>query len=454
MIRLFSLAEVAAEIGAELCGGDCRFERLSTDSRALLAGDLFVALRGDKFDGHRFVGTALERGACAVVVEAQQPQLALPQLVVTDTTRALGQIAALNRAAFDGAVVAITGSAGKTSVKGMSAAILAERGAVHATRGNQNNHIGVPLTLLDLNADHRFAVIEMGANGPGEIAYLTGLAQPDVAMVNNVMPAHLEGFGSIDGVAQAKSEIFSGLRAGGTAVVNLDDDYAGRYLQLLGDTPLLTFSLSDSRADFRAGRCGDNAAGQVWFELQCPAGVAEIQLRVVGRHNIANALAAAACTSKVGAELSDIVAGLERFENIAGRMQIVAGEAGSVIIDDSYNANPTAVRAAIDTLLGRPGESVLVLGDLAELGDEAAELHRQLGVYAREQGVAQMISVGVLSRHASDAFGADAEHFSDHDAAVAYLRPRLHKDMVLLIKGSFSSHMDKVVRALKAGGEK
>ncbi|TQV79421.1 UDP-N-acetylmuramoyl-tripeptide--D-alanyl-D-alanine ligase [Exilibacterium tricleocarpae] len=431
-----------------------RFTRVSTDTRSLQAGDLFVALRGDNFDGHRFVGDALKRGACAVVVDTRQTQLAAPQLVVADTIQALGQIAALNRAAFRGRLVAITGSSGKTSVKGMAASILGQRGSTLATRGNLNNHIGVPLTLLELNDEHEFAVIEMGANSAGEIEYLTGLAGPDVALVNNVMPAHLEGFGSIDGVARAKSEIFSGLGAGGIAVVNLDDNYSGQYLQQLRGKNIVTFSLDQDAADFRAAQHGSDAAGNVWFELQGPAGTARIQLRVMGQHNVANALAAAACSFAVGAELADIRAGLESFQNIAGRMQVTAGIAGSLIIDDSYNANPSSVRAAIDTLVARSGETVLVLGDMAELGDEAREQHHQIGAYARSRGAARLVTVGQLSQAASAAFGAGAEHFATHEAAVAHLRPLLHGDMVLLVKGSFSSRMGTVVRALATGGEK
>ena len=477
MIVPLTLKQVAAQIdratfvaspAAATDNAEGSFTRVSTDTRAIRPGDLFVALRGENFDGHHFVTAALEQGASGVVVDAPQPALNLAQLVVDDTTRALGQLAALNRAAFGGRLVAITGSAGKTSVKGMTAAILAERGQVHATRGNLNNHIGVPLTLLELESHHQFAVIEMGANAAGEIAYLTRLAGPDVAMVNNVMPAHLEGFGSIEGVARAKAEIFSGLGAEGTAIVNLDDNYAPRYRRMLAQGKLeggqldgkalqlkkvLTFSLHDTAADFRAPRSGSDENGNMWFELQGPAGTAQVNLQVMGQHNVANALAAAACGFAMGAELADIVAGLAKFQNIAGRMQVVGGAAGSTIIDDSYNANPSSVRAAVDTLVARPGETVLVLGDLAELGDGAADLHRQLGDYARRQGVERLVTVGRLSRDTSAGFGPAAAHFSTHEAAVAYLRPLLHGDMVLLVKGSFSSHMGKVVRALTTGGE-
>jgi UDP-N-acetylmuramoyl-tripeptide--D-alanyl-D-alanine ligase len=461
MMVSMTLSQLATEfsetLGAQLHQGDASFTRVSTDTRRLNAGDLFVALRGENFDAHDFLADAAHK-ACALVVEKLDPAIALPQLVVRDTLLALGQIAVLNRAAFSGPLVAITGSSGKTTVKTMLAAILRECGPTLATEGNLNNHIGVPLTLLKLASEHRYAVIEMGASAAGEIAYLCGLARPDAALVNNVMPAHIEGFGSIEGVAAAKGEIYQGLSESGTMVVNLDEPFAGQWLAEKEGAKVLGFSLRDSAADFYVRTKGESAAEgdheRQRFTLVTPAGEQSVELCAPGDHNLRNALAAAACAYAVGASNEQIGAGLGTYIPIAGRMNRQYGHAGAVIIDDSYNANPGSVRAAIDVLATQPLRSILVLGDMAELGDESAALHTDIGAYASTSGVQELFTHGLLSRHASDAFGEGAQHFSDRDSLIQALKEQVDAQTCVLIKGSRSARMELVVRALIDSGER
>ncbi|MEJ2442001.1 MAG: UDP-N-acetylmuramoyl-tripeptide--D-alanyl-D-alanine ligase [Exilibacterium sp.] len=446
--------------------GDFVFKRVSTDTRTLRRGDLFVALRGDNFDAHNFLPTAVDRGASGLVVECRGENIALPQMVVKDTTLALGKMAAINRRHFSGPLVAITGSCGKTTVKEMVASIFSAccNARVHATYGNLNNHIGVPLTLLNLDAGHEYAVIEMGANAPGEIAYLSGLASPTVALVNNIMPAHVEGFGSIEGVASAKAEIFSGLACGGKAVINLDDRFAEQLRTRSTEFDCLTFSSATDvnaataenlgcRPDFYATDIRENNMGNIAFVMHSPLGKTDISLQVIGQQNVANALAAAACCYAAGVRLENIQQGLQHFSAIAGRMNIRQGLSGSVVIDDSYNANPGSVRVAADTLSAWDGEKVLVLGDMAELGPEAPLLHREVGDYAKSRGIDRLITVGVLSEEAGVGFGAGAEHFPQHTSAIDRLHQIIDRQMVLLVKGSRSARMELVVRAISEHGE-
>ncbi|WP_111643198.1 UDP-N-acetylmuramoyl-tripeptide--D-alanyl-D-alanine ligase [Marinimicrobium alkaliphilum] len=451
MMRPLHLNELAQQLPGWLQGQSVSFTRVSTDTRQLQAGDLFVALRGERFDAHRFLAQAAEK-ACALVVDTPDSGLATPQWVVKDTTLALGGIGAYNRAQFEGPVVAITGSSGKTTVKTMLAGILAQCGPTLATRGNLNNHIGVPLTLLELAPEHRYGIIEMGASGPGEIAYLCTLARPQIALVNNVMAAHIEGFGSLQGVAEAKGEIYRGLQAGGTAIINLDDSFAGYHLERLPEVKPLTYALRDERADFFV-RDLSASAGQQTFELVTPEGALAVQLTADGEHNVRNALAAAACAYAAGATLAAIAAGLNDFTPVAGRMSRLRGTAGALIIDDSYNANPGSVRAAIDVLAAQPGERWLVLGDMAELGEDAAAMHAEVGRYAHERGIDALWTLGTLSEHASTAFGHQTKHFQAHGDLIAALKESVHKEMNILIKGSRSSRMDDVVNALLDRGD-
>lgn len=426
--------------------GDAEFTAVNSDTRNLSAGELFVAIRGEFFDPHRFIEQAVDKKPCALVVEEYFPAVALPQLVVSNSILALGQIAALNRSLFTGKTIGITGSSGKTTVKTMVASILKECGNTHATKGNLNNHIGVPVTLLQLTAGHQFAVVEMGASGPGEIGYLCSLTTPQVTMINNVMPAHIEGFGSIEGVAKAKGEIYESLTADGTAVVNLDDRFADSWLANLHDRHIVSVSLNNTSADVHAKNVLLNDV-DVNFDLVAFGKTIPVAVSAQGEHSVRNALMAAACSVAAGASLQQVQEGLANFAPVAGRMSKHVGTNNVQIIDDSYNANPGSVRAAIDVLAQKTC-GVLVLGDLAELGPDAARLHGELGDYARSKQLPHIFTLGNLSQYASEHFGAGAQHFTDRSALVAHLKTIANADMTLLIKGSRSSKMDLVVREL------
>lgn len=446
LVEFINSQRLPNQLAPELKNGDVVFSRVSTDTRNLAEGELFIALRGERFDAHDFLQQAAEKNPCALVVEKFQPQIALPQLVVSDCLLALGQLAAFNRSLYHGPLVAITGSSGKTTVKTLVACILRECGETLATRGNLNNHIGVPLTLLQLEAQHQFAVIEMGASGPSEIAYSCSLAKPQVAMINNVMPAHIQGFGSIAGVAKAKAEIYSGLVAGGIAVVNLDDSFSPDWLEQLSGKKILRVSLDKVDANCRAENIREGQ-GQLDFDLLINQQRIAISLQAQGLHSVRNALMAAACSYALGASLEKIQAGLAKFAPVSGRMSRHRGVNSSQVIDDSYNANPGSVRAAIDVLAGYE-HGVMVLGDLGELGPDAAQLHAQLGEYARAKKIQHFFTLGVLSANASNAFGENAQHFTERSQLVAALKLLATPDTTFLIKGSRSARMDLVVSEL------
>ena len=449
----FCRLSLGAELGAELRNGDAEFTSVNTDTRSLREGELFVALRGERFDAHDFLAQAADKKVCGLVVEKFDSSLALPQLIVTDTLLALGQIAAMNRAAFTKPVLAITGSSGKTTVKTMLADILRECGKVHATKGNLNNHIGVPITLLQLEAGLDFAVIEMGASAIGEIAYLCSLAKPQITMINNVMPAHIEGFGSIEGVAQAKGEIYQGLTAGDTAVVNIDDKFSAQWLASI-NAQIIRVALHNPIADCYAENI-QTSSDSVSFDLILNANKIPVQLNALGEHSVRNALMAAAMASAAGATLQNIQQGLAGFAPVGGRMSRHSGVNQCLVIDDSYNANPGSVRAAMDVLADCEGQRIFVLGDLAELGDNAAELHAELGAYAKQKKLDHFYTLGILSRHASDSFGAQtgAHHFTERDLLIAQLKAVATAHTTILIKGSRSAKMDLVVKALCDSGE-
>nr|WP_246480563.1 UDP-N-acetylmuramoyl-tripeptide--D-alanyl-D-alanine ligase [Motiliproteus sediminis] len=429
------------------CRGDSEFARVSTDTRQLVPGDLFVALSGPNFDGNRFVPQAAASGACAAVVTDWQAS-ELPQLRVADTQQALGQLGALNRSRFQHPLVAVTGSSGKTSVKEMLAEVLRTRGVVHATRGNLNNHIGVPLTLLELDDAHRYGVIELGASAAGEIAYTVGLTRPQVAILNNAGGAHLEGFGSLEGVVRAKGEIFDGLDSDGVGVVNLDDPHAEVWLEQLRGKRALTFSLKSAAADLFASHLEPGSDGCYRFVLNTHSDQVAVALSVVGRHAVSNGLAAAAAAFALGFTLAEIATGLERFVGVPGRLRVMRGRGGVRLIDDSYNANPESVKAAVRVLADLPGPRVLVLGNMAELGADSEALHADIGRYAAAHGVNQLVAVGRLAANAAHAFGADAPCFDDCAAASAWLQNTISDDSVVLVKGSRSAHMEDVIKAL------
>ena len=439
-----SLSQAAVNYGGTLLYPDCHFARVCTDTRSLASGDLFVALRGDNFDAHQFLESAALK-ACGMVVETPDKRLAIPQWVVPNTVQALGQLGALARNAFAGPLIAITGSGGKTTVKEMLAVILRCKGEVLATAGNLNNHIGVPQTLLRLQPEHQFAVIEMGASAGGEIDYLCSIARPTIAVVTNVMPAHVAGFGSLAGVASAKGEIYSGLDKCGTAILNLDELWYEQWLRGAHGIHSQSFSVENSSADFYTSAVQFNTEACASFILHSPLGEIEIQLAIPGAHNISNALAAAACAVEAGADLVSIAAGLAAMAAAPGRMERKSGLCGARIIDDSYNANPGSVVAAIDALVAMPGKHLLVLGDMAELGPKEKAMHREIGVYARNAGIDGLFTTGVLSAETASAFGEDSGHFADKAALSAALSKQLNSDAVVLVKGSRSAAMDEVV---------
>ncbi|HKT31679.1 MAG TPA: UDP-N-acetylmuramoyl-tripeptide--D-alanyl-D-alanine ligase [Gammaproteobacteria bacterium] len=447
------LSQVAAASAGQLLGADRHFLRVCTDTRKLAADDLFVALRGAHFDGHDYVAQAEKLGAAGALVE-QQMTARLAQIVVADTRRALGAYAAHWRRGFGIPVVGVTGSNGKTTVKEMIASILRQRGETLATRGNQNNDIGVPLTLLDLGAQHRAAVIEMGTNHPGEIAYLASLVAATVAVVTNAGSAHLEALGSVRGVALEKGALYSGLRTAGTAVINADDAFAPLWREMAGRHEQRSFGLGAS-ADFHpaADSLRQLSSGAWEFTLQTPDGPAAVRLSLPGRHNVMNALAAAAAAQAAGASLGEISAGLARVPETAGRLILLPGLRGCRLIDDSYNANPVSLKAAVEFALSLGHPVWLVLGDMGELGAGAAVLHAECGELARRLGVRRLWTCGSLSRHAAGKFGADAEQFEDCEALITALRAKLHSGITVLVKGSRSMRMERVVEALRASPE-
>ena len=448
----FRLSEVAELLQGRLQGVDAFFSCIGTDTRALQGGELFVAIRGANFDGHDFLPRAAQQGAVGALVD-RDVEAALPLVRVDDALHGLGVLAAAWRERCPATVIGITGSNGKTTLKEMCAAILGQEHRTLATLGNLNNHIGVPLTLTRLQ-EEQFAVIEMGANHAGEIAYLSNIARPDVAVLNNAGRAHLEGFGSLDGVAHAKAEIIDGLREGGTFVFNADDRYAGLWRELAGARRQLTFgvrSKADVASDVGSYRIEWGEQGYaVTFAVTTPVDEFEVSLRLAGEHNRMNALAAIAACHAVGIPPVQMQAGLAQLAPVAGRLAPVRTQSGARLIDDSYNANPESVIAALGVLRAAPGRRTLVLGDLGELGPAQERLHSELGQRAGEAGIERLFSCGELSRHASQAFAGEALHFDTREALIDHLVTSLGSEDSVLIKGSRGSLMDRVVGALRA----
>ncbi len=453
MFKPLRLSQLLQPLQAQLTGADVEFSTLSTDSRKACAGQLFLALRGDFFDGHSYLADVAKRGAVAAVVEQIDPTVHIPQLLVADTRIALGQIAALNRQQFKGQTVAVTGSSGKTTVKEMLASIcrcaLGET-AVLATRGNLNNELGVPFTLLELNAQHRAAVIELGASRPGEIAYTAALVQPMVAVISNAGMAHAGEFGGPEHIILAKGEILDGLGAEHTAVLNLDDAAFAQWQARNSVCKVLSFSISNSAADLYACAISSNAQGRMGFNLQGAAGECFIQLAVLGLHNVSNALAAAAAAHALGLPLQAIQQGLEGMSAISGRSVVYECANHVQIIDDSYNANPASIRAAIDVLQNMPGQRVLVLGDMGELGAWAQQEHAAMGHYATGK-VDALFAVGPLMQHAVTEFSGVSGHFCQQSSLIEALLAQVSGPATLLIKGSRGAAMENVVKALRTG---
>jgi UDP-N-acetylmuramoyl-tripeptide--D-alanyl-D-alanine ligase len=448
-----TLLEAARALGAPLVGDDRPFESVSSDSRTLAAGALFVGLRGPNFDGADFAAAARARGAAGALVERPLSGVDLPYIQVPDSLEALQSLARRWRAEFSIPLVGVAGSNGKTTTKEMTAAILSRGGPCLSTQGNLNNHIGVPLTLLRLERTQRSAVIEMGANRIGDVAELVALASPTVGLITNAGAEHLEGFGDLDGVARGEGEMVAGLSAGAVAVINADDAYAGYWRGVAAGSRTVTFGIR-ADADFRARNITQSIeAGRfaTRFTLECPLGTRVIALQAGGGHNIANALAAAAAAGAAGASLEDIAAGLAEFRAVAGRLQLKAGLRDSWIIDDSYNANPSSVRAGLDVLRTLPGPTWLVLADMAELGAHAAASHAELGRYARECRVARLFALGPESTRAVETFGTGGEWFADADALTRRLQAEIAPGVTVLVKGSRVNRLERVVQALLGG---
>jgi UDP-N-acetylmuramoyl-tripeptide--D-alanyl-D-alanine ligase len=446
-----TLAQFAQLCGGRLRGADAAYTDVVSDTRTLKRGQLFVALRGENFNGSDFLTAALAAGAAGAVVDALQP-VALPQIVVADTQAALTRAARAWREGFSGPLVGVAGSNGKTTAKEMTAAILNQAGSCLATQGNLNNHIGVPLTLLRLTPEHRFAVVEMGANRAGEVAALVDIARPSVGMITNAGAEHLEGFGSLEGVARAEGEMVAGLAAAATAVINADDAFAPLWRGLT-KARVVTFGVR-ATADFSAHevRTAVAAGGfRTDFRLSAPQGSATIELSLGGVHNVANALAAAAAAASAGATLAHISAGLAGVRSVAGRLQFKQSTGGAWIIDDSYNANPSSVRAAIEVLGTLAGRRWLVLGDMAELGAFASDAHAEIGEFARSAGIERLYAFGPLSERAVHSFGAGAQWFSDIarlGTALASALASAGPEVRVLVKGSRFNRLERLVQEL------
>jgi len=458
MMMLSSLQE---RTKGRLIGSDLEIYNISTDTRTIKPGDTFIALRGPNFDGHDFCELAEQKGASALIVE-NPVQTNAAQLVVEDTTRALGIAGAITRENMQCKVIAITGSNGKTTVKGMLEAIFSNLGPCLATKGNFNNHIGVPLTLLRLEEHHQYAVIEAGTSGKGEIGYLTQLIQPEISLVNNVMLAHAEGFGSLEAIAREKSAIYSSQRLE-TGVINLEDNFASAYLTLLIDKRCVGFGVVhnenndhesfekfSSQLDLMvlASQVTEDLSGHFSFNLKIGDIERSVSLAVPGIHNINNALAAAACAFSAGIDIKDIVSGLENFSGSKGRMQSVASDKCQQLIDDSYNANPGSMRSAID-FIAKAKCSMLIAGDMAELGDSAFREHQLVGEYAKEKGIDRLFAVGPLCKGLIDSYGDNGLWFEDQKSLIQNLNESDLSSASILVKGSRSAKMENIVEFLK-----
>lgn len=446
------LNEIARWMNAELMGDHDKesvCEGVSHDHRTIIKGNLFVAIPGEKVDGHSFIEAAYQKGAAAALISdpnCVSLSAKLPLLKVKNTVQALGLLAQNYRARLSTQMAAVTGSCGKTTVKEMLASILKVAGSTLASEGNLNTEVGVPLSLLCLNSEHKYAVIEMGARKQGDIRYLMNMAQPDVTVITNAGVAHLEIFGSERGIAEAKGEIFSCLKPTGTAIINIDDPNAAYWKSLLTTQKCYTFGLTHS-ADFTANQIQHTNEG-VDFDLQTPQGNISIQLQAPGNHNVCNALAAAAAAYAMSVSLLDIQKGLQQFTPVAGRLQLKRGIYGCRIMDDTYNANPVSVRAALTVLANHKGKKIFVMGDMLELGPDTVQLHKEIGLNAKRLGINKMFGMGQLTAFAIEGFGENAMHYSDKAALIQALLLEITKETTILIKGSRGMHMEDIVREL------
>lgn len=458
MMSSFSMADLALGIDASVEHLDAQTQALmshviNTDTRAIKAGDVFLALRGEHFDGHKYIEQAKSRGAIAAIVDEQyfndQVEIsdnALPMLVVVDTLLALGKAGLWNREKFSGPVIAITGSAGKTSVKSMAAHMMTLVGETWSTPGNFNNHVGVPLTLLGLSPEHKAAVIELGASGAGEIAYTAQFTQPDVAIITNVSGAHLEGFGSIDVIMRTKGEIIDSLSSKGCAILNADDVFYADWLLRAGSKKTISFGIQNY-ADVMAKniRCTEKGC---YFDVDFQQQLTPCSIPLLGLHNVSNALSVVAAGLALGMNIESIVTQLKTMPVVDGRLQWVDGEGGIRILNDSYNASPASVKAAIDVLALWKEDAWLVLGDMAELGESSAQIHADMGEYAKQVGIARLVATGKSCRFAVDAFKENAHWFEQQSELLDYINKNKQPGQVFLVKGSRSAGMDNIVTAL------
>ncbi len=435
--------------GSRLAGDDVQVRGVSSDSRRDCAGTLFVALVGPQHDGHDHLSAAVDAGAIAALVSREQ-RGELPHILCEDTAEGLHQMARGWLAQCPARRLALTGSNGKTTVKNLLAAMLSSIGSCHATAGNYNNEIGVPLTVLALSPGHQYAVFELGAGQPGDIAPLAELVAPEVSLVTNVGPTHLERMGSEHAVAETKAAIYAALSEDGTAVINADDAFADLFEARAGNARRLHFGIDAAHADLRASDLQQHAQSR--FVLHLDGQSRKVVWSLPGRHNVLNALAAASCAWAVGVSLDAIVDALQQAIPTPGRYRELPQPGGWLLVDDSYNANPASLNAGISTLAARAGEAWLVLGDMGELGEQAESLHASCGRHARSRGVARLYAVGPLSRHAVDAFGSGGRHFGTQDELVAELKSDLSAGVNVLVKGSRSAAMERVVSALQQSG--
>ena len=443
------LSDIAKAVQGNLLGNDLTITGAGIDTRTLTIGDLYIAIKGQHFDGHDFISNAEQSGAAALIV-SQAVSSRLPQILVKDTHLALAELAGYWRKRLSVKIAGVTGSNGKTSVKEMIAAIFATQGNTLFTHGNLNNDIGVPLTLLRLNENHQFAVIEMGANHPGEIAYTSRYAQADVSMINNIGPAHIEGFGDINGVANAKAEIIESLGSNGIAVLNRDDDFYALLLKKAGQRKSVSFGFS-AAADIRAENIQsrlDQQGFTTQFDLKTQAGDIRIELKLAGNHNVKNALAAAAVALQFGINLAAIKRGLENLPPVTGRMQALLGRKGNIIIDDSYNANPASLQAALDAVNHCQQPIWLALGAFGELGSDSATIHADMGKMIKALPVARLFAIGDLARHTVNAFGNHGQFFENQDQLINSLDQAITGKEIILVKGSRAQKMENVVAAL------
>lgn len=440
------LLQVVGVIDAKLIGADQAFESVSIDSRHFNPGQLFIAIVGEQFDGHDFIDEITQKGACAAIVSQDRPAN-IPLLKVADTKSAMAKLACFHRAQMNATTFGITGSCGKTTTKMMLASIVSQHANTLFSEKSFNNDIGVPLTLLRLKSEHRYAVFEIGANHPGEIAMLSNWVKPDVAVVLNAACVHLEGFKTVQGVAQEKGTIFDGLSEQGTAIINKDDAFCDYWCGLVANKRIITFGIHH-QADVMATHIRTNVQIKPCFQLRTPEGEVEIVLSVIGEHNVMNALAAAAMANAAGLSMDDIKRGLEATQGVARRMIRTTGLHGVTVLDDTYNANPLSFVVAMEVLKQHSGKSVMVMGDMMELGKDAEKIHRELGEKAQQLGIEHLYCYGELARFSAQAFGKQGQYFSKQDDLIAVLKNELQQDMTVLVKGSKSMKMNNITKAI------